>query len=203
MQGVMRQYSLPNDIISFMSYLVMVPWQIWAIICALLFCWATAKPVKHRWRILQADKKLKMLIAIGQESGPQCQFGYLRSKSVNPYTFEEMILTALHSRKLKIRRSIRYSGDGGIDGRVWANGQLILIQAKLYSGYIKPQQVREFRSICKKQKALAIFCHSGKSGPSSRELISKDFDIVSGERMLRLLCGRTVTLFPNGIKLAV
>ena len=61
---------------------------------------------------------------------PGRQIHYLRQ--VNPFLFEEMILTALKRHGFKIKRNRRYTGDGGIDGQAWWNGQHYLIQAKRY-----------------------------------------------------------------------
>jgi len=178
-----------------------VPWWGWAVVTGLFLCWLTAKPVRHAWRIRKAEWVLKQLKVLAETSGPAAQFGFLRSKAVDPFTFEEAILSALKERKLKIRRNHRYTGDGGIDGKAWWQGKLILIQAKLYSGHITPKHVEDFNRLCKRKRACGLFVHSGRTGPGSKLHTSQTLDIVSGERLLKLLEGRPITLFPGGLQI--
>ena len=103
-----------------------VPWWGWAVVTGLFLCWLTAKPVRHAWRIRKAEWVLKQLKVLAETSGPAAQFGFLRSKAVDPFTFEEAILSALKERKLKIRRNHRYTGDGGIDGKAWRQDEEVV-----------------------------------------------------------------------------
>lgn len=175
---------------------VMIPWWGWAPIATALIVWLTAKPAKHAWRIRKASRVLDTFARIGLEQGPAAQFGYLRSKSVDPYTFEEAILTALLEKGAKIRRNLRYTGDGGIDGQAWVKGKRILVQAKLYKNHINPAHVEEFARLCQKKKCLGLFVHSGKTGPASRKHTAELLDIVSGDRLIKLLTKGNITLFP-------
>lgn len=183
------------------SILTGAPWWLWAIVTGLCVCWLSAKPIRHAWRIRKANWVLRRLREIAEESGPAAQFGFLRSAAVDPFTFEEAILTALQRRKMKIRRNRRYTGDGGIDGMAWSRGKLILIQAKLYSSHITPKHVKEFAAVCKHRKALGLFVHSGKTGPLSKSFRDDALDIVSGDRLLQLLVGSEMILFPDGLKI--
>ena len=172
----------------------------------LLWVWATAFTLvllkiltrrrRHHWRIKKASWFLRRLREIGLESGPAAQFGFMRSKAVDPFTFDEAIFTALKSRGVKIKRNPRYTRDGGIDGTAWWGGNLMLIQAKLYRGHINPQDVRDFRSLCEGTKAYGLFVHSGRTGPMSKDCISSTLDIISGDRLLNFLEGRAMMLFP-------
>ncbi len=58
-------------------------------------------------------------------------FAYLRQ--IPPLAFEELILSELKARGHAIKRSVRYSGDGGADGEWELNGRLWLVQAKRYA----------------------------------------------------------------------
>lgn len=173
-----------------------LPWWVWAIVVGVLIAWFTNKPLKHAWRIRQADRTICRLKKIGKNLGAPAQFGFLR-KSVDPFVFEEAILTALAKRKLRIIRNRRYTGDGGIDGRCYYRGRLVLIQAKKYSNHINPQDVQKHVAICRRHKALGLFVHTGKTGPASRQSACPDLDIISGTRMLSLLCGEEIALFPQ------
>ncbi|WP_199192296.1 restriction endonuclease [Chlorogloea sp. CCALA 695] len=60
-------------------------------------------------------------------------------RKMNPYAFEELLLTCCQNQGWKIERNFKYSNDGGLDGRVTIAGRLYLIQAKRYRGYINPR----------------------------------------------------------------
>lgn len=177
------------------------PWYVWAVIVGLLICWITAKPLRHAWRIKKADWVLKRLKELSGTDGPAAQFGFLRSTAVDPYTFEEAILTALLHRNFKIRRNHRYSNDGGIDGKATWNGKQIYIQAKRYSKHIAPSHVDQFAALCQRHNVIGLFVHTGRTGPMSKSFRSETIDIVSGERLLQLLTGGELTLFPSGLNI--
>ena len=102
-----------------------------------------------------------------------------------------MILSALKQHGHKIIRNKAYTGDGGVDGRVIINGTKVIIQAKRYKSHINKQHVEEFAALCRKSKCLGLFVHTGKTGAASRAAAntSQVIDIVSGERMLKMLSG--------------
>lgn len=120
-----------------------------------------------------------------------------RVRRVDPFVFEEMILTALKRRGLKIRRNRRYTGDGGVDGRFWIDGSPFLIQAKRYRGKVDGRQVGPFSKVCARHGAQGILVHTGKTDPWARRLEREndDIEIVSGDAMLALLTDQTITLF--------
>lgn len=121
------------------------------------------KKSKHKLYIKQS----KVLISSLKTLDARQQFYQLRYKT-NPYVFEESVLTGLEMAGHKIERSQRYSGDIGIDGFCYINNERYLIQSKKY------------------------FVHSGKTGQHSRyyAYTSDLVDIVSGERLLKLLSGK-------------
>jgi restriction system protein len=118
-------------------------------------------------------------------------FIYIRKK-VNPYVFEEAVLTGLSRSGYKIKRNKRYSNDGGIDGVCFIGRQKFLIQSKRYKGYISAVHVMDFHSTCEKQKAKGLFVHTGLTGKKSRIAEGKSplIHIVSGDDLLSLLTGK-------------
>ncbi|HCJ0405636.1 TPA: restriction endonuclease, partial [Klebsiella variicola] len=62
------------------------------------------------------------------------KIAYLRK--IDPFVFEELLLEGFERRGFEVIRNRRYTGDGGIDGRVKIDGQTWLIQAKRYTSYI-------------------------------------------------------------------
>ncbi len=56
-------------------------------------------------------------------------------------------MKALNAGGFEVIRNRRYTGDGGIDGRVKIDGQTWLIQAKRYTSYIAVGHVRDFSDL--------------------------------------------------------
>lgn len=135
----------------------------------------------HRQKERQARRSLAVLATI-QEPGRK--FAYLRK--VDPFVFEEMILEAYEQRGYRVKRNHRYTGDGGIDGRVYLDGQLHLIQAKRYAGHITAAHVREFYQLVTANGCKGLFVHTGRT---SRYLVrgNERVTIVSGQQLLELL----------------
>ena len=114
------------------------------------------------------------------------QFYYLRN--LDAFVFEEMVLTSLKRKGYIIVRNEGYTGDGGIDGRAYLNGEHYLIQSKRYSGSIHSKDVEELGVICRRRKGKGLFVHTGKTGATARELASKHgVIIISGTKLLELL----------------
>jgi len=143
---------------------------------------------KHRTKIKKALRVLDQLHAIKEPFKQAKQLTYLRK--IDPYVFEELLLSLYHRQGIQIIRNKRYSKDGGFDGQIHlADGALVLIQAKRYSGYIARVHLEEFASLVKTHKAAyGYFMHTGRT---SRHLLEEfrrsNVIIYSGEKLLDLL----------------
>lgn len=117
---------------------------------------------------------------------------YLRK--INPYVFEEMILTAIERRGIPVRRNHHYSGDGGADGQFWIGQERWLVQAKRFASAVRPEHVRQFGELAREEKCKGLFVHSGRTGLISVKYFSDypDVLLVSGSSLLQLLSGGTV-----------
>ena len=142
---------------------------------------------------------MRELQAMNSESEPRRMFHYMRS--LDPFVFEEMILDAFKKRGIRIIRNKGYTGDGGLDGQIILGKKRVLIQAKRYRNHIKPEHVRDFIALCRRRRALGLFVHTGKTGPSSRQLFERqsDIDLVSANKLLRLFKGDGLTLLGQHI----
>lgn len=161
-----------------------LPVEVWVFIFAsvvIVFATWWGKQ-RHLLCKLEAHQELKKL----KGKTPDYQMTYLRG--VNPFVFEEMILTAIKRQGFKIQRNKRYTGDGGIDGRCFINGKEYLIQAKRYKGHINPAHVIEFSAICKRLGKKGLFVHTGKTGAKSKRVaVNTNLEIISGDRLIKLL----------------
>ena len=70
------------------------------------------------------------ILSRGREADSAGKMAYLRK--INPYVFEELVLDGFRSKGYGVKRNRRYSGDGGIDGRVYLDGKEYLVQCKRY-----------------------------------------------------------------------
>lgn len=137
---------------------------------------------KTRWRIKAANKTLRRVRRI---SGQHKQIAYLRK--IDPFIFEELILTVMKRQGHRIKRNKRYTGDGGIDGQVWIRGKRHLIQAKRYSGYIRKSHLHEFDVLCKRHRCKGLFIHTGILGGGHECNETPRVKILDAERLLALL----------------
>ncbi|WP_313397425.1 restriction endonuclease [Acinetobacter variabilis] len=122
------------------------------------------------------------------------RFAYLRK--INHFVFEEMILEALERSGHKVYRNSRYTGDGGIDGRATINGVNYIVQAKRYSAFINKQHVIDFAALATQMGCRALFCHTGKTRESAKNIVAvnQQIEIISGQRLLDLLEGKYIPL---------
>ena len=142
---------------------------------------------RHQQYIRLAERVLEQL-RDGEVQLPKA-LGILRK--MNPYAFEELLLTCCQSQGWKIERNFRYTGDGGIDGRVIIAGRLYLIQAKRYRGYINLKHIHDFNQAIQREKAYGgFFIHSGKTGELSKELLREyQIGLLSGQRLVDFVMG--------------
>lgn len=149
----------------------------------LFFTWLSwrRKTRRHRRKIRQAGRILAKLDDIPH---PGQRLAYLRK--IDPYTFEELLLEVFERRGFKIQRNKRYSGDGGLDGKVWFDGDLYLIQAKRYSNQINKRHVQDFIELVEVFQCKGLFCHTGRTSSGSKDLVNGHSDILmlSGSRLL-------------------
>lgn len=142
------------------------------------------KASRHRRYQRQACRVLDRL---PQLAGDGQRLNYLRK--INPYVFEELLLTAFERRGYRIKRNRQYSGDGGLDGQVWIDGQRYLIQAKRYGRTITPAHVADFGALVRRERCRGLFVHTGRTGPKSRAELARlpEIELLSGQRLLALL----------------
>lgn len=143
-----------------------------------------AKVSRHRRYQRQAQR---VLVRLPQLAGDGQRLNYLRK--INPYVFEELLLTAFERRGYRIKRNRQYSGDGGLDGQVWIDGQRYLIQAKRYARAITPAHVAEFGALVRRERCRGLFVHTGRTGPKSRIELTRfpEIALLSGQPLLNLL----------------
>jgi restriction system protein len=162
---------------------LIVNWE-YSLGCLLVFLLLrrTTNKTRHQFNIWVASKHLAKLKNMNDV---QQRFRFCRR--INEYIFEEMVLTAFKKAGYKIRRSKRYSGDGGKDGEVYINGDWAFIQTKRYKGHIKKIHVISFRQLCEKKRVKGFFVHSGRTSKNTWKELGGNVQMVSGSRLINLL----------------
>lgn len=159
---------------------------VWAILVTLLwfFIFRQRKFNRHRHNRMKSKKilqKIRSFPFTGQ------RITYLRM--IDPFVFEELLLDAFKAKGFNVVRNKRYTGDEGIDGVVWKNGTKYLIQAKRYKGHINVKHVTEFIALVESHKCHGFFCHTGKTGPKSKQVVQNygNITILSGQSLIDLI----------------
>ena len=136
----------------------------------------------HGERFNAAKKRLSKLAEIAENRPKErvfpAQFAYLRK--VEPMVFEEMVIQAFANGGFTRKANRQYTGDGGIDGRVWVDdwatvdpyfarrrhtepvGGWCGIQCKRYEGPIHREHIRQFPVDLQRAGLVAgFFVHTG------------------------------------------
>ena len=142
---------------------------------------------KHNWKkAIQIIEKLKSFEGENTEGR---KLGYLRK--IDPFVFEEVLLYSMKMKGLKVIRNKRYTGDGGIDGKMIDKNKVrYLIQAKRYKSHITLSHVKEFIQLVNKDRWAnkGLFIHTGKTGKGVyEELKNQPIQIVSGQKLIDLV----------------
>jgi len=118
------------------------------------------------------------------------RIGYLRK--IDPLVFEEWTLDAFAKIGWTVMRNERYSGDGGIDGKIYHKDHgWCGIQCKRYKDAIKREHVEKFaKDLQSNGFSHGYFVHTGRT-PSSVEKASPMVTIVSGQKLVDLLLSTT------------
>jgi restriction system protein len=140
---------------------------------------------KHRRTIQRSKRRLKTVERLHR---PEAIIGYL--KSMNPYEFEELLLTALKKQGFWIKRNVRYSGDGGIDGRYKSRllSRWQFVQAKRYRNAVSRADIVQFEAVCRKKRTRGIFVHTGRT-PNIKGQTLHRVTIISGTSLVSLIKG--------------
>lgn len=145
---------------------------------------------KHQQNIQRGDRVLQRLRSEATEVELPMVLAILRQ--MNPYVFEELLLTCCQEQGWQIQRNFRYSNDGGVDGRVLIAGKLYFIQAKRYTGHIKREHIQDFHKAIQHEGAAGgFFIHTGKTGSRSKELLLKyQIRLISGQQLVNFVLGQ-------------
>lgn len=143
----------------------------------------------HQRKLDQARQVIRRIRELeGDALSARC-IGYLRA--IDPFVFEEVVLSCLEEGGAAVLRNVRYTGDGGIDGRVFsANaGTWAAVQAKRWRHHVCREDVLAFQALLERRRfARGLFVHTGRTGIDLRASL-RDSRVVfcSGESLAQLV----------------
>lgn len=155
--------------------------------------WHRSIPASHRTKRHEARRRFGYLRALAASDEPtdrRALFGDLRR--MDPLVFEELVLLCLETRGNRIRRSRRYSGDGGVDGLIFHMGVWCPIQCKRYREHIDPRHVEDLAAVMTAMGAPAAwFVHTGRTGRLARETAQEigAIRLISGDLLCHMIAG--------------
>lgn len=143
-------------------------------------------PKSHKYNIKKSKEIIDKIKYIAvDEIGYAKSISYLRK--IDPFLFEELIMTALQIQGHRIKRNMKYTGDGGFDGNVRINNQWFAIQCKRYQNAINPAHVKEFLELTD----YGLFVHTGRTGDKSRAYASNsNIKFISGSLLIDLITNK-------------
>lgn len=132
----------------------------------------------------QRAGKLATIQADTPEETFSRRIAYLRR--IDPLIFEELVLDAFQRRGWKVERNIRYTGDGGLDGKVFRDGRWHGVQCKRYRSFIQARHVAQFsRDLPRFGLDGGFFVHTGRTPSTLRP--PQGVALISGRKLLDFL----------------
>lgn len=148
--------------------------------------------IRHLYRIRKARSVINKLKEIAKTPDSNGKIiVYLRK--INPFVFEELILSVIEDSNIRVYRNRRYTGDGGVDGMIKIKSGKVSIQCKRYKSYINNKDVQELSQKVRKDKHyLGLFVHTGKTGDKAKETLKIENNIlfISGSLLINLILGK-------------
>ncbi|MBU2764677.1 restriction endonuclease [Acidithiobacillus ferrivorans] len=142
----------------------------------------------HRRR---QDAAGRRAITISEIIGKDAQETFARRiaylRKIDPLIFEELVLDAFQKQGWLVQRNTQYSGDGGLDGRIFQKGTWWGIQCKRYKGAIQTAHVDLFaRDLTRFGLTEGYFVHTGRT-PAGTRYRQRCVIILSGRELVDFL----------------
>jgi len=180
----------------------------------------------HRERAAAARRRRDRLRAIAADPGIDDAGRFARSlaylRRIDPLVFEELVLAAFRDAGWTVRVNAAYSGDGGIDGRVWVDDWRTVdpwfaqhapdrelrgwagVQCKRYEGAVQREHLRQFpHDLARADLVAGFFVHTGttprrRTPPTVAEwrerLALPPVRLLSGKCLVQLLVTGTLPM---------
>jgi len=152
----------------------------------------------HRQNIQTAKLVLNQLreqiLSVEPDQALKIVIGSLRR--VDPFVFEELLLHCFKDAGYQVVRNERYTGDDGIDGRIYRDGKLYYVQAKRYAGLIDATHLRAFEQTITNSYGVesGFFVHTGRTGNTAKTVSRQQSQVtlLSGMGLVDFVLARGV-----------
>lgn len=168
-------------------------------VMALMFVMSLLFKLKKRqpWRIGVSKKWLTQFRKSKSKYTPLQRFAFIRG--VDHFLWEEILMSCFEERGYQITRT-KMTRDGGSDGYVKINKEMIVIQAKRYKGSISRSHVLALCNLVQGNKRLSkgLFIHTGKTSKPILEYfrMNSHLELISGvDTILAFLDGEVINVF--------
>ena len=146
---------------------------------------------KKRGHRRRQDAAERRAVTISEIVGQDAQETFARRiaylRKLDPLVFEEMVLDAFQRRGWIVERNHRYTGDGGLDGKVFRDNHWIGIQCKRYKEAIHTAHVDQFaRDLFRFGLIEGYFVHTGRT-PAGTKHRRGNVMILSGQDLVDFL----------------
>jgi restriction system protein len=143
---------------------------------------------RHGFRRLRAGWSTAQLTTIGRKDSPRealsRRIQYLRQ--LDPFVFEEVVLDTFQRHGWIVIRNRRYTGDGGIDGRVYNGGHWYGVQCKRIAGDVLPHVLLKFEKDLKKNGLRkGFFVHTGRLAATAFENTPPCITVISPPQVVQ------------------
>jgi restriction system protein len=143
----------------------------------------------HEKRIHQARTVIKRIRGFQGDALSARAIGYLRT--IDPFVFEEVVLSCLEEGGAAVLRNLRYTGDNGVDGHCHSPvaSQFVPIQVKRWERHVCRADVLEFyEMLYRRGFKRGLFVHTGRTSTDLRGVLRDSRVIlVSGEKLAQLV----------------
>jgi restriction system protein len=143
----------------------------------------------HRRRQNQAVRiETRLQDVVGDNAGATFAMRLAYLRKIDPLVFEEMTLDAFAAHGWRVVRGTRYSGDGGLDGRIYRDGVWCGIQCKRYRGEIHHAHVHQFvKDMDAEGIHQGFFVHTGRTPKSLQK--PDGVVLLSGQALVNFIAG--------------
>lgn len=185
---------------------VSVPTSIVVVSCLVVLCALQQLKPKKRlpWRTPASKAWLKDFRASRSKYTIAQRFAFIRK--VDHFLWEEILMTCFEERGYRIART-KMTRDGGVDGYVTIDGELVAVQAKRYKGNISKAHVLALAELVERTPSISrgVFIHTGRTSMPIRSYFnaSDKIDVIGGaDRLIAFLDGEDTTLFGSELRKA-
>ena len=157
---------------------------LWLSIHSRFLSWAKRRHGHRRMRARWTAARILSIKGADDRETIARRVAYLRK--IDPWVFEELVLDAFQRRGWTVVRNHRYTGDGDLDGRIYADGVWSGVQCKRYKGDVPLSMITRFaRDLRREGLTRGFFIHTGRVTREALDNVPQGIVILSPVDLVR------------------